>query len=94
MEWIKANRRLPKTTDEVLITWINSEPAPYYSDIKDKPFVSTGHFYKGKWFWHGNSTKEYLDEYGICGYTRTDMVDHRIHITAWAPMPEPYKEEK
>lgn len=60
-KWIKCNKKQPKTVDEVLITYINTAPAPYYQDVKDKPFVSTGHYYNGRWFWHGNCTQEYLE---------------------------------
>ena len=44
-EWILCSERLPNDMQAVNITWCNRNPAPYYADIKDVPFVSTGCFY-------------------------------------------------
>ena len=44
-EWISVKDRLPDKLEPVNIVWVNREPEPYYSHIKDKPFVSTGYYH-------------------------------------------------
>lgn len=39
-EWISVKDRLPDKLEPVNIVWVNREPEPYYSHIKDKPFVA------------------------------------------------------
>ena len=89
--WIPCSERLPKNTEPVNITWVNRKPEPYYADIKDKPFTATGHYHNGKWWWYSAVCQDYLDEYGKC---EMDEVDGDIEVTAWMPLPEPYKGEE
>ena len=83
--------RLPEDLTEVNITWINREPAPYYSDIKDKPFAGTGVIYKGIWHWSSVACVDMLREYGE---NRLDEIEEGVDVTAWMPLPEPYREAK
>ena len=89
-EWIPVTERLPEELTEVNITWINRDPEPYYSDIKDKPFVGTGVIYKGIWHWSSATCVDILREYGE---NRFDEIEEGVDVTAWMPLPEPYKEE-
>lgn len=47
MEWISVNDKLPENIEPVNIVWVNTNPKPYYADIKGKPFVATGHYCNG-----------------------------------------------
>jgi hypothetical protein len=87
--WIPCSAGLPKTNDPVNVTWVNHNPEVYYSDIKDKPFTATAHYYNGHWYWYSSVTQDYLDEYGEW---TPDLVDKDVEILAWMPLPEPYKE--
>lgn len=90
--WIPVSERLPKDLETVNVTWVNHEPEPYYHDIKDKSFVATALFSKrtGHWYWYSTTCADYLGEYGD---NEIDKVDDAIEITAWMPLPEPYKAE-
>ena len=90
-EWIPVAERVPEDLTEVNITWINREPAPYYSDIKDKPFAGTGVIYKGIWHWSSVACVDMLREYGE---NRLDEIEEGVDVTAWMPLPEPYREAK
>jgi hypothetical protein len=90
LEWIPVSERLPDDLEIVNITWINHEPEPYYHNIKDKPFVATGIYFRGKWHWFSTFCDSYLAEYGRCDF---DEVDDAIEIVAWMPLPEPYRSE-
>ena len=86
MEWISVKDRLPKENLEPLnIVYINRNPEIYYSEIKDKPFVGTGYYYRGKWWWYSCTCGDYLREYG---YSNFDEIDSDIEITHWVPLPE------
>ena len=61
-----------------------------HSHIKDKPFVSTGYYHNGKWWWYSCVCEDYLAEYGC---SECDSVDNGIEITHWLPLPEPPKED-
>ena len=89
--WIPCREALPKDTKPVNITWVNHGPEPYYADIKDKPFTSTGCYCKGKWYWYSVTCEDYLDEYG---YNDVDSMDEEIEVIAWMPLPESYKGEQ
>ena len=88
--WIPVSERLPENTKPVNITWVNHNPVSYYADIKDKPFVATGHYCKGKWWWYSVTCQDYLNEYGRCD---VDAMDDDIEVIAWMPLPKPYQSE-
>lgn len=79
--WIPVSERLPEDYVPVNITWVNHNPDPYYASIKDVPFTATGICYKGKWYWYSVVCEDYLKE-------------DEIEITAWMPLPEPYRESE
>ena len=89
--WIPVTERLPEECEEVNITWINTEPAVYYEDIKNKPFTGTGLYCRGRWHWYSAVCKDYLEERGM---SPCDEMDDAIKVTAWRPLPEPYTKEK
>lgn len=90
-KWIPVSERTPEELTPVNITWVNRNPESYYNDIKDKPFSATGVYYKGKWYWYSAICEDMLAEYGR---NEVDEIDADIEITAWMPLPEPYKEGK
>lgn len=90
--WIPVSERLPEDYVPVNITWVNHNPDPYYASIKDVPFTATGICYKGKWYWYSVVCEDYLKEYGE--RYETDAVDADIEVTAWMPLPEPYRESE
>lgn len=87
-EWIPCSERLPKDLEVVNITWINHRPMTYYADIKDKPFTATAIHYKNKWWWYSPICEDMLAEYGK---SECDKMDADIEVTAWMPLPEPWK---
>ena len=89
-EWISVKDRLPDKLEAVNIVWVNNYPEPYYVDIKGKPFVATGYYYSGKWWWYSATCEDYLAEYGESEF---DAIDDRIEITHWMPLPEPPEEK-
>ena len=96
--WIPVSEKLPKNAESVNITWVNHNPVSYYADIKDKPFVSTGHYYKGKWWWYLGACQDILDEYEesendeMADVIIDEMADE-IEVIAWTPLPKPYQLE-
>lgn len=84
--WRRVEDGLPESNDAVNVVWVNRNPESYYADIKDKPFVSTAHYHKGKWYWFSSTCKDFLDEYGRC---EVDEVDKDIDILYWMPLPSP-----
>lgn len=86
--WIPVSERLPEDLEPVNITWVNHNPSSYYMDIKDKSFTATGHYCKGRWYWYSSTCRDYLEEYGRCD---VDEIDTDIEVTAWMPLPQPYK---
>lgn len=86
--WIPVSERLPDDLAEVNVTWVNHEPAPYYDFVKDKPFTASAVYYKGDWYWYSSVCADVLAEYGR---NDVDKVDDAIEITAWKPLPEPYR---
>ena len=90
MQWISVTEQLPKELTPVNIVWFNRNPMPYYEVIRNKPFVATGLYFKGRWYWYSAVCEDYLREYGDW---EPDRVDAEIEITHWMPLPEPPKEE-
>ena len=86
--WIPVERELPDDLEEVNVTWVNHEPEPYYESIKSKPFTASAVYYEGKWYWYSSVCADVLAEYGR---NDVDKVDDAIEITAWRPLPEPYR---
>lgn len=86
--WIPVSKGLPKDLEVVNITWINHRPMTYYADIKDKPFTATAIHYKDKWWWYSPTCEDFLAEYGKSEY---DKMDADIEVTAWMPLPKPYR---
>ena len=84
--WHRVEDELPESNDAVNVVWANRNPESYYADIKDKPFVATAHYHKGKWYWFSATCKDFLDEYGRC---EVDEVDKDIDILYWMPLPSP-----
>ena len=90
-QWIPCSRRLPDDLAEVNVTYVNHDPEPYYVFTKDKPYTASAVYYKGNWYWYSSTCADYLGEYGR---NDVDKVDDAIEITAWKPLPEPYRGEQ
>lgn len=88
--WIPVSERMPEDLEPVNITWVNHNPASYYADIKDKPFTATGVYFNGQWYWWSTLCTDILAEYS---HNYDDIIDDDIEITAWQPLPKPYKAE-
>lgn len=87
-QWIPVSERLPEDLAEVITTWVNRDPLPYYEFMRDKPFTAVSVRYKGEWYWYSSTCADYLEEYGR---SDRDKVDKSIEIIAWMPLPEAYK---
>ena len=90
-QWIPVSERLPEDLAEVITTWVNRDPLPYYEFMRDKPFTAVSVHYKGEWYWYSSTCADYLEEYGR---NDRDKVDKSIEIIAWMPLPKPYKPNK
>lgn len=86
-QWIPCVERLPDELTEVNITWINTNPAPYYEFTKGKPSTGSAVYYKGRWYWYSAVCTDYLAEYG---FSPNDDMDDAIEVIAWQPLPKPY----
>lgn len=87
-KWIPCSSgKMPRELRPVNITWINRNPEPYYADIKDKPFTSTGIYFRGQWYWYSSVCEDYLAEYGEY---EPDIIDDAIEVVAWQLLPEPF----
>lgn len=89
--WIPCSERPPEELEEVNVTWVNHKPEPYYDFVKDKPFTASAVYYKGDWYWYSSVCTDLLAEYGK---NEIDKIDDAIEITAWMPLPEPWKGEQ
>lgn len=87
-EWIPCSERLPEELSVVNVTYVNHDPEPYYDFVKDIAFTETAVYYRGDWYWNWSGCVDVLAEYG-----RDDVnkVDKAVEVTAWMPLPEPYK---
>lgn len=89
--WIPCSERLPEDLEEVNVTWVNHKPEPYYDFVKDKPFAASAVYYKGDWYWYSSVCTDLLAERGE---NEIDKIDDAIEITAWKPLPEPWRGEE
>ena len=88
--WIPVTEKLPENLEEVIITWVNKDLDLYFSDIKGKKFSGAAVYCNNHWYWYSSTTQDVLFE---CGEYKDMLIDDAIEITAWMPLPEPYKEE-
>ena len=92
MRWIPVTERLPEDWEEVIVTWVNTNIEQYDSDSgikKDTTFSGAAFFYKNNWYWYSSTTLHVLMTRGEC---KEMLMDSTLKITAWMPLPEPYKE--
>ena len=89
-KWIPCSERLPDDLEEVNITWVNTDPEPYYDFMKGKPATGSAVYYKGKWYWYSSVTVDVLAEYGRM---ESEELDKAIEVIAWMPLPEPWRGE-
>lgn len=86
VEWISVDECLPEQNEQVLIVWVNRNPAPYCKQFKNIPFVSSGVYFNNRWFWWDSTIEDILAEYGD---RFVDPVDNAIEVTHWMPLPLP-----
>jgi len=86
--WTPVSEGLPKDLKPVNITYINEDPAPYYEHIKGIPFTATAIYYRGGWYWWSCICADILAEHG---HSYQDGMYEGIEVTAWMPLPEPFK---
>lgn len=87
-QWIPCSERMPEDLAEVNVTWINTDPEPYYDFAKDKPATGSAVYYKGDWYWYSSVTQDVLAEYGRMD---SEKFDDAIKVIAWCELPQPYK---
>lgn len=92
-KWIPCSERLPSEPEAVIVTWVNHNPPVYYKHIKDVPKADTAVYYKGAWYWWDEQVIDLLDEHDGAYIHSIEPIDKDIEVTAWMPLPEPYKEE-
>lgn len=92
MEWILTSDRLPEDLEQVLITWTNTKPEPYYKEILGKNFTGAGYYYDGYWYWWSDVTDDLLKEYGNRLQFNPYLMDEAIKVIAWQPFPKPLEE--
>ena len=84
MKWIPVTKRLPENLDEVIITWEDMSPFSHKCDR----LTGVAVFNNNRWYWYSRFTRKALKEYGRF---KDALIDDSIEITAWMPLPEPYK---
>ena len=84
--WINCNDKLPEDNFAVNVVYVNHNPEPYYSALKDKAFAATAVRFNGEWYWWSSTVQDYLSEYGSF---EPDKIDKDIEITHWQRIPEP-----
>ena len=89
--WVPCNEKKPENLQEVIVTFINKRPPIYYKNIRNVPMIGFMIYYKGEWYWWSSVVYDLLAEYGQCD---SELVDKDIEITAWMPLPEPYRGEE
>lgn len=89
--WIPCSERPPEELEPVNVVWVNHNPEPYYQEMKDVPQKATAVYYRKKWYWWSCVCEDLLAE---CGRNEPDLVDSKIEITHWMPLPEPPEEER
>lgn len=92
-EWIPCSERLPKELEAVNVTWVNHNPSVYYQHIKDVPKADTAVYYRGAWYWWDATVIDLLGEYGGAYIHGIEPIDKDIEVTAWMPLPKPYRED-
>lgn len=83
--WIPCSERPPEELEPVNVVWVNHNPEPYYQEMKDVPQKATAVYYRKKWYWWSCVCEDLLAE---CGRNEPDLVDSKIEITHWMPLPE------
>lgn len=87
-QWIPiSSGHFPEQITPVNVTYINRNPASYYSDIKNTPFTGTALYCKDRWYWYSEVCEDLLKEYG---YAYGQGIDKGIEVIAWQKLPEPY----
>ena len=89
--WIDPKEKLPEENKPVNIVYVNRNPPSYYREVKDKPFVATGVYFRGSWYWWSSCVENYLAEYGR---DDADELDDFIEVIAWMPLPKYPDEEE
>nr|DAW33488.1 MAG TPA: Protein of unknown function (DUF551) [Caudoviricetes sp.] len=89
--WVPCSERPPEELEPVNVVWVNHNPEPYYQKMKDVPQKATAVYYRKRWYWWSCVCEDLLAE---CGRNEPDLVDSKIEITHWQPLPEPPKEEQ
>ena len=87
----KLNKRYQSDTMEFIVVYGRrrvGKTALINEFVKDKPFSATAVYYKGKWYWWNQYTKDLLAEYGE--RCNVGLLDKDVEITAWMPLLEPY----
>ena len=87
--WVSVKDRLPEENEAVNIVWRNTHPVTYYKHVKNIPFVATGVYFGGSWYWWSSVVQDVLAEYGILDM---DLMDQSIEVTHWMPLPKPPEE--
>lgn len=85
-----ADNDFPTDLEIVNVVWCNHNPPSYYQNIKDKRFVASAVYFKGKWYWYSSTCIDYLDEYGKNDF---DLIDEDVEVIAWRELPKFESEE-